>query len=274
MAVNSVKSLDKLVLRETAKHRAPGICAALFGFLLMFSGIMMIAVGKTATKQGVVKDNKSDLEEAGPAILSIGIILICIGFTYQYIRHKKFKKAIEEKRLRKLEGRANDYAMPDEENFDAIKTCDPVEEFKMEEPSTSNGIVLKVVSLPKNSVKTDEFIPEIVTEKIPKNDHSDEIIPPKPQRSHSARSLKLPSLTANQRSLSQTNIQQKDNTWHDINESQSMKHKSLAETCSSKTPTITLGVSAEKVFSLGDSPSRDYIPKGLSSLYTQSNSDC
>ncbi|CAD5111810.1 unnamed protein product [Dimorphilus gyrociliatus] len=288
MAVTSAKRLDHWIIRNTGKHRAPGICAALFGFLLMFTGILVLTVGKSVSKKGKVNKSISDLEDAGPAFLSIGILLILIGFTYQYIRHKRFKKALTEKRKRKLEGRANDYVMTDDEHFEGIDSLDPVEEFQMDEPSTSTGIVLNVVSLPNNSVQSENFLPEIVTETVPKNDHSNEIIPPRPPRSHSARSLRRPSLQPNQRSLSQTNIQQASEEIEQIEQIEQIEDLSLNEKSPQKTKkhlgkqkgTGNNILTVDCIPSLRDSPSQDYIPKavskGFSNFYssTKSESGC
>ena len=74
---------------EVAPHRRPGICAAILGFLIVFTGIMMLGVSSSA------KHQTKQILVTGPICLSVGCIIVIIGFTYQFIVHRRYKNSLE-----------------------------------------------------------------------------------------------------------------------------------------------------------------------------------
>ena len=82
--------------RSVGPHRVPGICLSLLGFLLLFAGIMMVAMGQT-----IHSSNYKDLKIAGAITLVLGIGVITGGFVYQYVVHRDWKR----KRQARLERR-------------------------------------------------------------------------------------------------------------------------------------------------------------------------
>ncbi|ELU04702.1 hypothetical protein CAPTEDRAFT_198154 [Capitella teleta] len=84
------------IKRDLAKHRVPGVCASLLGFLFSFTGAMLISLG--SMKQSF---NNKPIKLSGSFSLIIGISLVAVGFAHQHLTHRKWKR----RRLRKEERR-------------------------------------------------------------------------------------------------------------------------------------------------------------------------
>ena len=109
--------------RSVGPHRVPGICISLLGFLLLFAGIMMVAMGET-----IHASNYKDVKIGGSITLVLGVAGITAGFVYQYIVHRNWKRRKQVRQQRRkaaaeaevISGRACNYYMGEDDTVTAV----------------------------------------------------------------------------------------------------------------------------------------------------------
>ena len=98
--------------RKISTHSLPGICLASVGFMLFFTGILIVCV-TTASKE----DYSRKLAIAGPCCVAGGTVLILTGFIYKYFRAKWKKRRKREEETARLQQLISSVIVPYRNNM-------------------------------------------------------------------------------------------------------------------------------------------------------------